>query len=79
MIILHANEKIENVVPFPSKGFEWKQIPPHEITAMAERKEHLPLSQYVMKLCQDGQGKHWKYCIGEQAEAGVPYILLTKI
>jgi hypothetical protein len=76
MLILHA---VETVVPFPSKGYDWKQIPPHEVTAMAAKGEYLPLSPYAMKLCQDGRNKYWKWCSGEKVESGIPYISLTKI
>ncbi len=72
MLILHA---VETVVPFPSKGYDWKQIPPHEIDDMAKKGEHIPLSPYGMKLGKDG----WKWCGGERVESGVPYISLTKI
>lgn len=69
----------EMTVPFPSKGYEWKQIPPHKIDDMAKKGEHIPLSPYVMKLCQEGRNKCWKWSSGEKAESGVPYISLTKI
>lgn len=74
MLILHA---IETVVPFPLEGHEWKQIQPHDITAMAEKGECLPVSPYIMKLSQVGRYKNWKWCNGEIAESGVPYISLT--
>ena len=76
MIILYA---VETVVPFTPQGKEWKQIPPHDITAMAKIEGHFPLSLYVMKLCQDGHNKYWKQCIGERVESGIPYIVLKAI